>query len=254
MSIRRMIAALVFTVALMAVMAPASVFAEKHAGTMDDPIPMTLGEYYNAFINEPNQEVVFEWKVPDNIDSGKNLYFESISSPALPSNIERQGLIFYGEGQYYNQYYDGESAKPDFLFSWNINDEVRTYLIKVRFKDERDTGVFEVQLRDTPSRFGTDYNKVRKPTDVKAVAGKRSMTVTWKSAGCSDFKYKVTYSAKGVKAKTVTVKVDENNYHSPSVKIKNLKKGKKYTVKVQAITYDGYKSDWSKKVTSGKIK
>ncbi len=96
--------------------------------------------------------------------------------------------------------------------------------------------------------------KVPKPTSVKAVAGKKCMTVKWKSAGYDDFTFKIQYSAKGVKAKTATMKVNAKNYKSPSKKIKNLKKGKKYTVKIMAITLDGYKSDWSKAATSGKIK
>ena len=324
-----------------ALIIPGAAYAEDHAGTLDDPIPMELDESYSVNITEQGQEVVFMWDVPYWIDAETPIYFASSSTPELSSSVERQGTVSYGEGVLYDQKRAEAVGSPEFLLTWYIRDDIRKYLVKTKFCDETVTGQYNVMLRLTPDPYvepdikfkgfydhilmtdGIDGNaygivisdsdeqptstdgvpfyvakdggrviagygevvpnktyyvhacmkydpassdvtpwmtyqvktaKVPKPVSVKATAGKKSMTVKWKSAGDSSFKYKVTYSAKGVKAKTVTVKVTEKNYKSPSVKIRKLKKGRKYTVKVQAIYNNKYKSDWSKKATSGKIK
>ena len=92
------------------------------------------------------------------------------------------------------------------------------------------------------------------PSVSKIVVGKGSMTVKVSTKLDSGTKYTVQWSAKGVAKQTKTFSVSEDNWEKPSFKIKGLKKGKKYTVKVKAKTYEGYTSAWSKSKTSGKIK
>jgi hypothetical protein len=100
------------------------------------------------------------------------------------------------------------------------------------------------------------FNIVPKMVNVKsAKAGRKSLTVNWKSAPKAEkiTKYEVRYKIRGVKSwKTKAVSVSK-----VSLVVKKLKKGKRYEVQARAYRTVGgvkYYSAWSAVRTSGTVK
>lgn len=94
-------------------------------------------------------------------------------------------------------------------------------------------GALDAVTTDAQYKAQEDAVKAVKVAGVKAKAGKKKITVSWKK-NTTDFDgYQVSYAMKGKKAKTVNI---AKNTVAKKV-IKKLKKGKKYTVKVR-----GYKT------------
>ena len=92
------------------------------------------------------------------------------------------------------------------------------------------------------------------PKGLKVTAGTRKMTVKWKAMTNTRIKgYQISYKISGQKAKTVKV----TKRTTVSKVIKELKKGKRYIVKIRAYAVIGgktYYGKWSTTVKSGTIK
>ncbi|MGN1328382.1 MAG: fibronectin type III domain-containing protein [Eubacterium sp.] len=99
------------------------------------------------------------------------------------------------------------------------------------------------------STASSKATKISKPSKVKITklkTSKKTITVYWKKMSASGFQVQYSTSSKFKKAKTVTVKGSSKT----SAKIKSLKKGKKYYVRVRAYkTVNGkkYYGSWSTK-------
>lgn len=92
----------------------------------------------------------------------------------------------------------------------------------------------------------TKVSKPKKPTISKLKTSKKTITVYWKKMSASGFQVQYSTSSSFKNAKTVTVKGSGKAY----AKIKGLKKGKKYYVRVRAYkTVNGKKAygSWSAK-------
>ncbi len=96
--------------------------------------------------------------------------------------------------------------------------------------------------------------KISAPKSLKAAAGKKKMTVTWKALTDKRIAgYQISYKLKGKKAKNAKV----NKPSAQKKVIKKLKKGKCYYVKIRAYAKIADKTvygNWSKTVKTKKIK
>ncbi|MGN1419932.1 MAG: fibronectin type III domain-containing protein [Eubacterium sp.] len=98
----------------------------------------------------------------------------------------------------------------------------------------------------TTTTTTSKVSKPKKPTISKLKTSKKTITVYWKKMTASGFQIQYSTSSSFKKPKTVTVKGSSKT----SAKIKSLKKGKKYYVRVRAYkTVNGkkYYGSWSAK-------
>lgn len=120
---------------------------------------------------------------------------------------------------------------------WTYKTTKKTsYLIKNRAKN----GVYEFKVRAMGKHSNSKWSAVKrvymKKMAVKAKAGKKSVTLSWKkNSKASKYQIKWSYSSKMTNAKTIKVAKTKTKYT-----IKNLKKGKKVYVQIRALrTYKG---------------
>ena len=120
---------------------------------------------------------------------------------------------------------------------WTYKTTTKTsYLVKNRAKN----AIYEFKVRTIGKYSNSKWSTVKRvymnKMALKAKAGKKSVTVSWKkNSKASKYQIKWSYNSNMTKAKTVNVAKSKAKYT-----IKNLKKGKKVYVQLRALrTYKG---------------
>jgi hypothetical protein len=154
----------------------------------------------------------------------------------------------------YSYVYDGKEKKPSVYVTGQNSTRLSTDSYDVTYSSGcRNVGEYSVTVKFKGEYSGTiTRTYVINPTvpkSVKAVSGKKSLTVKWKKISKQISGYQIRYSTskKFKNAKTVTIK----NIKVSSKMIKKLSAKKKYYVQVRSFKNVGgkkYYSDWSKAV------
>ena len=158
--------------------------------------------------------------------------------------------------------YTGKSIKPE-IKTFTVNGKkVPKSKYTIKYLENKEAGIADLKItaKKNSGYSGTILETFeiypKTPSISKTTVGKGAVTVKMRAKVSSTHgqKYQVAYKVKG------TSKWKYKKSKNQTIKIKSLKKGKKYQIKVRALAYASdpkeppAKGNWSKVKTTSKIK